>query len=45
MISTDNLEEGFDMPGNGYPIFVYDNGKVHNVMLPFPTSGPLDWTK
>lgn len=45
MISTDNLEEGFDMPGNGYPIFIYDNGKVHNVMLPFPTSAPLDWTK
>lgn len=45
MISTNNLEEGFDMPGNGYPIFIYDNGKVHSVMLPFPTSAPLDWTK
>lgn len=45
MISTDNLEEGFDMPGNGYPIFIYDSGKVHNVMLPFATSAPLDWTK
>ncbi|MEO1189784.1 MAG: hypothetical protein AAFW60_12000, partial [Pseudomonadota bacterium] len=44
MISTDNLEEGFDMPGNGYPIFIYENGKVHNVMLPFATSAPLDWT-
>ncbi|MEL6860551.1 MAG: hypothetical protein AAGL11_01835 [Pseudomonadota bacterium] len=45
IISTDNLEEGFDMPGSGYPIFIYDNGKVHNVMLPFATSAPLDWTK
>lgn len=45
MISTDNLSEGFDMPGSGYPIFIYDSGKVHNVMLPFATSAPLDWTK
>lgn len=45
MISTDNLEEGFDMRVSGYPIFIYDNGKIHNVMLPFPTSAPLDWTR
>lgn len=45
IISTDNLEEGFDMPGSGYPIFIFDNGRVHNVMLPFSASAPLDWTK
>ncbi len=45
MISTDNLEEGFDMPGSGYPIFVYEDGKMHTVMLPFATSAPLDWTE
>jgi hypothetical protein len=44
IISIDTLEEGFDMPGSGYPIFVYEKGEIHNVMLPFVTSAPLDWT-
>lgn len=45
MVSNDTLEEGLEMAGSGYPIFVYDDGKVHNVMLPFVIAGPLDWTK
>lgn len=43
-VSVDTLEEGHQMAGSGYPIFVYDNGDVHSIRLPFVISGPLDWT-
>ena len=45
IVSTDTLEEAMDMGGSGYPIFIFDNGKLHNVRLPHVVSGPLDWTK
>ena len=45
MVSNNTLDEAIQMGGSGYPIFVYDDGKVHNIRLPFVISGPLDWTK
>ena len=43
-ISTDTLDEAIQMEGSGYPIFVYDNGDVHSVRLPFVVAGQLEWT-
>ena len=45
IVSVDTLEEAMDMGGSGYPIFIYDNGKLHNVRFPYVVAGPLDWTK
>ena len=45
IISRDTLEEAIDMGGSGYPIFIYDNGKLQHVRLPHVVAGPLDWTK
>ncbi|MEL6752807.1 MAG: hypothetical protein AAFO57_02175 [Pseudomonadota bacterium] len=43
-ISTDTMEEGHQMPGGGYPIFIYDDGDIETIMVNFIVSGPLDWT-
>jgi len=45
IVSNDTLDEAIEMGGSGYPIFVYDNGKIHNIRFPYVITGPLDWTK
>ena len=44
-ISVDTLDEAFQMSGSGYPIFVYDDGDIHTIRMPFVVAGPLDWTE
>ncbi|MEL7296635.1 MAG: hypothetical protein AAGJ86_03175 [Pseudomonadota bacterium] len=45
IVSRDTLGEAIQMGGGGYPIFVYDDGDIHNIRLPFVIEGPLDWVK
>ena len=45
IVSRDTLEEAMDMGGGGYPIFIFENDKLHYVRLPHVVAGPLDWTK
>ena len=43
IISEDTLQEALEMGGRGYPIFVFDEGDIHSIRLPFVVSGSLDW--
>ena len=44
-VSADPLQESYQMEGPGYSIFVYDEGEIEEIRLPFIPGAPLDWVR
>lgn len=44
-VTADPLDEALATPGGGYDFFIYEDGDVHSVNVPFIPGGPLSWVE